>query len=330
MGLGKATLAALAKRQTRDMSSGSKFIKKLRKDWASESNNMHFVFYTLQGERDDFVPHSSSLSPFTKDQCKIIKGDHLQMIRPDHDSDECVQFLIDNISCTHSGIPPELRIKIAHENSDLQCRATQLLPQAHDLDPAALVDLALALDALSRRDDAIRILEQHANKKSSDALGTLAGRLKRKWISQRIYADMLLARETYREGLSIAQKNEDHQQIFYHAINIAFLDYCSTPTNQKAPQSVIDFSNIALSACINYDKHNTDPWAIATLAEAHLLLGDVEKSSNYYKRAMEMSESIRAAASIRLNATEIARRSGCSDTIKMVKALFTTPLPVNA
>ena len=85
--------------------------------------------------------------------------------------------------------------------------------------------------------EALQVLEQHyrSGTSSTDALGVLAGRLKRRWLAERRAADLERARQLYSEGLARAEAEGDAAQAYYHAINIAFLDLMAAPATAGVP-----------------------------------------------------------------------------------------------
>jgi hypothetical protein len=102
--------------------------------------------------------------------------------------------------------------------------------------------------AFGRGAEALRILEDHYRKgtSSTDALGVLAGRLKRRWLAERRAADLERARQLYSEGLSRAEAEGDAAQAYYHAINIAFLDLMAASATAGVPARVREMAERAL------------------------------------------------------------------------------------
>ena len=96
----------------------------------------------------------------------------------------------------------------AIELGDFKKIIAENLDDAGKLDKKALVRLAIALDGVGRRDDAYDVLANW-NRLDSDALGTMAGRLKRKWLfSGRDRADAEGAMAHYGKAYELARAGE--------------------------------------------------------------------------------------------------------------------------
>lgn len=200
--------------------------------------------------------------------------------------------------------------------------ADQLFPNAAALDQGALTQLALALDALGKTDQAVRVLEENGKRLTqSDALGVLAGRLKRLWLATREEPLYESARENYSRALEIAQGLGDDQQIFYAAINIAFLDALHAPANSARPESVTRHAKIAEEAAT---RCRPGIWRDATLGEAALLLGEPDRSIHHYKSALSAARSPREVDSIFQQVSQIVEASYRKDKrIAPLLSLFT-------
>src|SRR4029453_12895566 len=71
------------KRQVRDMNRNSVFIRTLRRDWTTTfGENPPFAFFAIAGDRDEFVPRSSSLDPFNEAARRVVYGNHLEIVKP--------------------------------------------------------------------------------------------------------------------------------------------------------------------------------------------------------------------------------------------------------
>src|SRR5829696_7017879 len=91
----------------------------------------------------------------------------------------------------------------------------------------------------------------------------LGGRFKRRWLVERNAEDLARARQLYSEGLEQAEKSADSAQIYYHAINIAFLDLLSTPANSAPNPNVRAKAELALAHCAKAPETH---WRIETEA----------------------------------------------------------------
>src|SRR5207247_900581 len=102
----------------------------------------------------------------------------------------------------------------------------------------------------------------------TDVKGTLAGRIKRRWLQDGEEGDANWALGLYQSALHIARCAPETQeaigQVFYHAINVAFL-------NQVALQRAEPAREMARLA-LEYARKKAPPdiWSVATEAEAFL------------------------------------------------------------
>jgi hypothetical protein len=323
-GLEKAGFASRFKRQLRDMSSGGPFITKLREDWTSQfGTTQHFVLKAIAGDIDEFVPASSSLSPFP-DACRaVVAGNHLSIIRPVAPDHGGLNLLLDTLS--GSGTVPAAvdGARLAVELGKFREAVTILLPRAAELDEAALASLALALEGLDRRAEALNVLEEHGKGgkglSTTDAVGILAGRLKRRWLVERGAGDLGRARELYMWGLEEAERHNDHDQAYYHAINVAFLDLISLPFDQPVPKTVQEMANRAKAHCVSA---STNHWQMATMAEANLMLGNLSDAETLYRQALTSANSPRAVQSMYSQAIRVAERMFEERGAKAIEKLF--------
>jgi len=99
------------------------------------------------------------------------------------------------------------------------------------------------------------------------------------------------------KGLQLATTNNDTRQIFYLAINLAFLQLVGN-------EDLTAMKNMAEMALVNAEKSNDDFWKLATLAEAQLYLGDFEKAKDHYLKAILVAgDDRRAINSMYINAS---------------------------
>ncbi len=308
-GLTKAGLISRLKRQARDVAQGSTFITDLRKDWISKySGKYPFEMRVVAGDRDEFVPIASSLAPFPDCMQSVVPGNHLEIVKPTLKEDKSVLLVVDVLAGDHYARGVVDGARLAVERRDFRKAVDVLLPRAGSLDDAALVSLALALDGLGRGKEGLTILEQRyqGGKSSIDALGTLGGRLKRRWLAERIEEDLSRARELYSTGLKLATEQGDHEQAYYHAINIAFLDLMASPPESKVTFQVQEMARLAQAHCALSSENF---WRIATEAEAELISGDLEHAVALYSRAISMAQSPRAIDSMCSQAIRVAART---------------------
>ena len=121
-----------------------------------------FCFAALAGDMDRFVPASSSLDPFDAADQSVVLGDHLLMVKPDDARSLSVSFVVDRLVGRAAPAGPWNAARVAAETLQFQRAVDLLEPHAAELDDAHLVLLALALDEIGRREDAIRVLRGHA------------------------------------------------------------------------------------------------------------------------------------------------------------------------
>src|SRR5262249_55813166 len=198
---------------------------------------------------------------------KVVVGDHLSIVKPANSDAPSLQLVLETL---RNGTAPALtareKVRLAAESQTSD--APRLVREMEAAAPPAgfsakdIVDAALALDRAAKRAESIALLERHKDK-DTDVKGTLGGRLKRLWFDTDLseYADRAL--QLYQDALDSALKSNDSNQIYYLAINVAFMKFAYSQ-DKVAAQAMAD---VAL-------KHATPPgndvWKTATVAEAHL------------------------------------------------------------
>ena len=291
-GLSKARPFVSLKRQIRDMESDGPFITSLRRDWdAGFPRPMKFFFRTVAGDRDEFVPASSSIEPFPDEFRAVVPGNHLEIVKPVNSQHQSFALVVDALvggpkkdgrMWMERGSPSNW--VISRKRSIPCCR----MPDCSTA--ATTYSLALALEGLGRDEKALSVLEKHfkGGTSSTDAQGILAGRLKRRWLVGRVQSDLDRAKELYSDALRRSEAKEDHSQAYYHAINVAFLDLISTPPNSDVPKSVDEMARRARRHC---SQASQTQWRFATEAEASLMLGDLDGAEALYRRAAALTGS---------------------------------------
>jgi pimeloyl-ACP methyl ester carboxylesterase len=268
-GLAKASFWRFWKRQISDMCVDAEFIASLRKKWTEEfSGHESFRFLAVAGDQDEFVPRGSSLDGipppgFPLAQQAVVPGNHLQIVKP-MDADDlpvkvATRFLTGGQSLADAAA-------VASERLGCQRTIDRFAPGIGALDDKALVELALALDALGRPDEALAALAAQPHR-GTDATGVLAGRLKRRWLHDRVATDAQEALRLYRDALDRSLSAKQQSQIAYHAINVAFLEWAFLDDRAAAQAS----ARTALAACA---ASPIDKWRLATEGEAALILGN--------------------------------------------------------
>jgi len=293
-GLLKASLVRLLKPSLRDMGKDGAFIRRLRSDWdtrfaATPGRKMPFRFMAVAGERDEFVPAASAIGPFPADaypECvAVVPGNHVQMVKPDSADDPSVNLARNVLLDVAAPAGPWNSARVAIEMNEFQSAIDTLEPHADELDQPARVQLALALDGVGRREDAIRML-QGSKGSSTDAMGTLAGRLKRRWLISRRAEDAEAAHELYAGALATAREKEDHAQSYYLGINVAFLELAYRQGAEAAQKLARQVLRDCKAAAAGREKPSERMWRGATEGEALLLLNDPDAALKRYAEVL--------------------------------------------
>jgi pimeloyl-ACP methyl ester carboxylesterase len=225
-GLVKASLLSWLKQQVNNMRAQGPFIEQLRSDWTGLRLDTapNFKFFAVAGETDQFVPPNSSLEPFPEKFRRVIPGNHLTMLDAKSAADPCLKLLIAGLTEGAALAGPRNSARVAVEAGEFQEAIDRLWPGRDKLDDGGAVQLAIALDRVDRREEAIEILRKH-KPEGTDVLGVLAGRLKRRWVVTRVADDFKSALELYQRGYdeAIAKQPTDYDQAHYHGINLAYL-----------------------------------------------------------------------------------------------------------
>ena len=314
-GLEKASPFQFWKRQIRDMAQDSPFITELRTQWAAEiGDNPPFAFISVAGDRDEFVPTTSSLAPFPKASQRVVYGNHLQIVKPENANHLGFKVLVKALvgDTTIGDFGSAMR---AVESRDFQRAIDTLWPIRLEIDDDGLVALALALQSVGRQNDAIDLLST-SKTKGTDPLGALAGALKRRWLAERRRADGEKALALYQSALSAAEAKVDAPQAFYHAINCAFMNLAFGSDITAARE----YANKALVHCTESGK--PDIWRFATEGEAYLYLGDVDRALQAYAQALALGPKPRQAASMYQQATRAADLIGEEALVTQLAGTF--------
>jgi hypothetical protein len=319
-GLPKARLVSTLKRQFRDMTPNSEFITNLRKDWKVKfGDHPPFDFWVTAGDRDEFVPSSSSLVPFSKHVQAVVPGNHLEIVKPLTASNQSFRLVADSLLEARRDLPALDSARLAVELGQYRRAIETLLPMKEHLDSNALVTLALALEGVGRSVDALSILETHGHQKSTDALGTLAGRLKRRWLISRNAKDLASAKTLYAEGARQSEENGDHDQSFYHLINLAFLELMELPPASAVSAECMLLARRALEKA---QLCSQSQWRSATEGEAYLILGDIDKGFSAYTHAIAGARSQREIDSMYGQAFRIAERVYGENGLERLEGTF--------
>jgi tetratricopeptide (TPR) repeat protein len=273
------------------MARDSAFIRALRQDWSTSfRETIPFSFLAIAGDRDEFVPRTSSLDPFAEATRRVVYGNHLEIVKPDGPDHLGFSLAVKTLIGVDVGagfLDAALR---AVESRQFQQAIDTLGPHADELDDKGLVTLALALESVGRQSEAIDLLKR-AQPTGTDPLGVLAGRLKRRWLVEQRRTDAEQAMALYREALTQAEARNDAAQAYYHAINCAFMELAFAGSRTTCR----DYAGRALTHCANADP---GIWRYATEGEADIYLGDHAAVREAYARALALGPTPRQIASM--------------------------------
>lgn len=296
-GVSQDALGKMANNRLSDLGSESEFIKQLRKQWDNRfKDQAPFSFKAITGTQDTVAPPLLSTACFNPDDCLTIGGDHFGMIQPESEQSDAFE-LIKNTLCGnafHQQYSNKEEINLAL--GEYEAVINKLLPKASSLDVRGLVRLVFALEGSDRQNEALELLNKHPQAQTnSNLMGILGGRHKRRYLETYEAKEAERAMEYYQKGLEIAVGKDDNEQIYYLAINLAFLNLVYLDDKSAMRK----FANQALEAC----KEDPFPslWKTATQAEAALYMGDFDSSKQKYAAAADKA-GIREKLSIYNNA----------------------------
>lgn len=280
-GLASSAFAKLWNKHLKELSEEGSFISNLRNDWNETfSDEYPFFFKSIAATHDEFVSVDSSLKPFNKDDCTTIVGSHFSIIQPKDTNCDCYHLIHDTLTNheLHESIDDE------HEENlllqDYKSVVDTLLPNAGALDKRGLERLIFALEGLQRSAEALELLKTHPlAQNNSDVLGLIGGRYKRSYLLSFIKSEGDKALDYYSRALQIAVDCKDAGQVYYLAINLAFLNLIVL--DDKSMMRV--YANQTLDAC-EQDPFNS-LWKLASMAEGNLYLGALDKAKEYYSQA---------------------------------------------
>ena len=314
-GLRKASWLFFWKRQLRNMANGSEFITALRQDWAALFEpEPRFDLRVVAGEQDQFVPPTSSLGPFHRQFHSVVPGNHLSMVRAEDTDSPSVRLLISVLSNAPVADDTTAPLALAAEIPNPTASA---LVEAHgdELSQQDVVRAALALEQTGKRDEAMALLRRY-QALGTDVQGTLAGRVKRMWIENEDLGFAQHALALYQGALDVARKMGDASQIYYHSINVAFLDFVAfdrVERSQKMAKLALETASLA----------EENAWSVATKAEANLYLGNRDLALDLYRRMLAFEAEPWKYASTALQAGQIASKLKDSQLAVRLEEIFT-------
>lgn len=290
-GLVRASWGWWINRQVRDLAQDSHFIQCLNKDRNSTFAAPSFSVVTVAGDRDEFVPPESSLGPFKNEYCAVVPGDHLSIVKPDSDNHPSLKLFVNTLNGTAQVVQYADCAAVALERNKFSEVIRLLSSHVAELDEASLVRYALALSETGEQEEAIKVLQIYGGKlQRTDAMGTLAGRLKRRWRLLGKEADARGAWDLYKDAYALSAESVSPDQAYYHAINMSYLELAMGEGGTKARESAAVWADNA----IKYANGAVDSyWKLATIGEAHLIQGDLDRALVEYQSAVECNPSPR-------------------------------------
>lgn len=323
-GVRAADWGGFLKQQVDDMAKDGEFIRELRRRWDDRYHRTRpFDLWVVAGDRDVFVPASSSLDPFPPETHLVVPGNHLEIMTLEGPGSMSQQAVVEGLVGNAAPAGPWNSARVAVERHDFHRAVRELLPNAAELDERHLVDLALALDQTGRSEEAIAVLREHAGKHGTDAKGTLAGRLKRNWQAEGRRDDAESALQLYSEGLEAAVAASDHEQAYYHAINVAFLELAYRRDRSAARST----AERALEHC--RETHSSH-WRSATAGEAYLYLDEPDRALAAYTETVALDPPAHALESAYVQASRVAAELGRRDLQADLDAVFRSARDVEA
>ena len=307
-GLKKARFGRLLKKQVADMVEGGKFVGTLRRDWDQAfQKGTPFAFKVVAGSEDSFVPPESSLMVFEDYHREVVPGNHSEIVNPATVQSPSYEVLFKTLSNSGDLRSSVESARLAVETREYESAVVALLPGVDHLDADAIVTLALALESLGRRDEAMQVVRNHVEhgQSTTDAVGVLAGRLKRRWLFARAEADYERSHELYQHAYHRAVEVGDKEQAYYHGINVAFLKLMRDPEHKGTSEEMRAAARLAHELAT---KAPETSWSLATMAEASLMLGDLTEGLALYGTAKKRAKTVRAQQSMFSQALQVASR----------------------
>jgi pimeloyl-ACP methyl ester carboxylesterase len=297
-GLVKARLAKWWNRQLRDMSKDGEFITELRNKWKQVFPTTYpFTFKVVAGTDDEFVPIANSQSCFDETYCEVVSGNHLTIVKPNDVNHAGYQLLLSTIVKTpfnnEHADAAAINLMLGKYNDVVN----ELNPSADKIDSNGTTKLVFALEGLGRKDEGRTVLENYIkrdSKKNTDILGILGGRYKRYYLDGYKTDDGEKAIAYYSEAFEEAKSKNDYPQIFYHAVNLAFLNLVFKHDAAEMEKYATETSNAA-------EKSPTEKWQQAALADAAVYKRNLDAAKTYYSVAAS-SANLREKDSMYTNA----------------------------
>jgi pimeloyl-ACP methyl ester carboxylesterase len=281
-----------------ELSSEGQYIKSLRKEWEKTFDNKYpFKLKVAASSEDEYVSIDSCHKPFDKEYCEIVDGKHLQIVKPEDEKDDAYSLILNTLTGSKFFNQFTNKEEINLTLGKYDAVVKELLPIKDELDKRGLTQLIFALEGLERKDDVYEILNNHPMaQNNTDLMGIIGGRHKRDYLKTYSYKSSQLSSEYYNKALEISAEKEDFSQIYYHAINLAFLSIVTDPEGGES--MMLKYAKQALEAT---EQCRDNVWKYATVAEANMYIGNMEKAKEFYIKASENAP-IREKISMHTNA----------------------------
>ena len=157
-----------------------------------------------------------------------------------------------------------------------------LEPRLDALDERNLLRLLSAMEAVGRTDEAIVILENNDRTQSdADLLNALGDLYKGKYINNNEEPFGQAALKCHKRALELAVSDEDDEQIYLNAINLAFL-YLMLDLNKKQMRA---YAQQAFDVANSYFYPSVEK--SGTMGEALIYLNQLDKAKIYYVKVSE-------------------------------------------
>ena len=305
----------------KEMSGDGPLISKLRADWSETfKDGTPFKLKVAAATDDDIVSVESCHGPFSEDVREYVDNDHFRMVKPADENDDAYSLILNTLTNNEfsNQFTNKEEINLLLGKYDLVVK--DLLPRLKDLDKKGIRQLIFALEGLDRQEEAVKILNEHpVAKDNSDLIGILGGRHKREYLKTYSEKAGQASVDYYSKALKMAMEAENKGQIYYHAINLAFMSI----VKDEDEDEMIKFAEQALEAA---EASRNNLWKYATVAEANMYLDNMDKAKEYYEMAAEMAD-IRQKISMHTNAYKgyvalMQSDNPQDDFIKFLKAKF--------
>ena len=307
----------------KEMSGDGPLITKLRSDWSETfKDGMPFKLKVAAATDDDIVSVKSCHGPFADEVKEFVDNDHFRMVKPEDENDDAYNLILNTLTDNEfsNEYTNKEEINLLLGKYDLVVK--DLLPRLNELDKKGIRQLIFALEGLDRQEEAVKILNEHpVAKDNSDLIGILGGRHKREYLKSYSDKEGQAAINYYSKALGMAEEAGNKGQIYYHAINLAFMSI----VKDEDEDEMIRYAEQALEAA---EASRNNLWKYATVAEANMYLDNMDKAKEYYEMAAGMAD-IRQKISMHTNAYKgyvalMQSDNPEDDFIKFLKAKFLT------